>query len=273
MIPFFRRIRKKMADENKPIKYMRYAVGEIVLVVIGILIALQVNNWNEDRIEQNRIKKYAKSLIKDLQNDIEMMEVSRNQAEISFKSIDSLRRYVNETETEKLSNSVLFVLTRDIMYRPYKWNRSTLDELKSSGGLRFISNDSLAKKIVAYETFSRHLDEDYNADNVNAEKANDLIVKILNLRSDYVVKISEMESTNLTSPFGQVFQTKVFKESITHDLKLNTYEPSELSHFVNRFIVIQANYRIRAFAEMPDIIKDAEELIDLLGKEYLPVNQ
>jgi len=48
MIPFFRRIRKKMADDNKPIKYMRYAIGEIVLVVIGILIALQINNWRNE---------------------------------------------------------------------------------------------------------------------------------------------------------------------------------------------------------------------------------
>ena len=53
MINFFRKIRKKMADDNKPIKYMRYAIGEIVLVVIGILIALQINNWNEQRIESN----------------------------------------------------------------------------------------------------------------------------------------------------------------------------------------------------------------------------
>jgi hypothetical protein len=47
MINFFRKTRKKMADDNRPIKYMRYAIGEIVLVVIGILIALQLNNWNE----------------------------------------------------------------------------------------------------------------------------------------------------------------------------------------------------------------------------------
>ncbi len=48
MIPFFRKIRKKMADDNKPLKYMRYAIGEIVLVVIGILIALQINTWNNN---------------------------------------------------------------------------------------------------------------------------------------------------------------------------------------------------------------------------------
>ena len=49
MIPFFRKIRKKIADDNKPMKYMRYAIGEIILVVIGILIALQINNWNQQR--------------------------------------------------------------------------------------------------------------------------------------------------------------------------------------------------------------------------------
>ena len=54
MINFFRKIRKKMADDNKPLKYMRYAIGEILLVVIGILIALQINNWNQNRITSAR---------------------------------------------------------------------------------------------------------------------------------------------------------------------------------------------------------------------------
>ena len=49
MINFFDKIRRKLADDNKPLKYMKYAIGEIVLVVVGILIALQVNNWNKLR--------------------------------------------------------------------------------------------------------------------------------------------------------------------------------------------------------------------------------
>jgi len=55
MINFFRKTRKKLINDNKPLKYARYAIGEIVLVVIGILIALQINNWNEiakDRKEE-----------------------------------------------------------------------------------------------------------------------------------------------------------------------------------------------------------------------------
>ena len=49
MLRFFSKIRLKLAAENKPVKYMRYAIGEIVLVVIGIVIALQINNWNEKK--------------------------------------------------------------------------------------------------------------------------------------------------------------------------------------------------------------------------------
>ena len=66
MINFFRRIRKKMADDNKPMKYARYAIGEILLVVIGILIALQINNWNEDLKTRNKELTYLESIKTDL---------------------------------------------------------------------------------------------------------------------------------------------------------------------------------------------------------------
>ena len=54
MIPFYKKIRKKLADDNKPMKYLRYTIGEILLVVIGILIALQIKNWNELRKEKEK---------------------------------------------------------------------------------------------------------------------------------------------------------------------------------------------------------------------------
>ena len=62
MINFFRKTRKKLADDNKPLKYLRYAIGEIVLVVIGILIALQINNWNEGRKDRVLEKKLLENL-------------------------------------------------------------------------------------------------------------------------------------------------------------------------------------------------------------------
>ena len=60
MIKFFRNIRKSLLNEGKTSKYLKYAIGEIVLVVIGILIALQINNWNEHRKGLNKRSAYTK---------------------------------------------------------------------------------------------------------------------------------------------------------------------------------------------------------------------
>ena len=70
MINFFRKIRKQLADQNKPLKYLRYAVGEIVLVMIGILMALQVNNWNEERKDQNELRNILQSIVVDMKEDV-----------------------------------------------------------------------------------------------------------------------------------------------------------------------------------------------------------
>jgi hypothetical protein len=69
MINLFRKIRRQLSHDNKPVKYFRYAIGEIVLVMVGILLALQVNNWNESRKEHILEKKIYSDLYKSLQTD------------------------------------------------------------------------------------------------------------------------------------------------------------------------------------------------------------
>ena len=68
MIKFFRKIRQNLLSEGKTEKYLKYAIGEIILVVIGILIALQINNWNEKRKERNKEDQLIDVLITDLQS-------------------------------------------------------------------------------------------------------------------------------------------------------------------------------------------------------------
>ena len=73
MIKFFRQIRQSLIMENKTGKYLKYAIGEIVLVVIGILIALQINNWNEQRKEDRLEAEYYCRLLEDAQQDLEQV--------------------------------------------------------------------------------------------------------------------------------------------------------------------------------------------------------
>ena len=72
MIKFFRKIRQKLLSENKFSKYFIYALGEIILVVIGIMIALQANNWNEKRKTNNTIETLIDKIEDDVTADIKL---------------------------------------------------------------------------------------------------------------------------------------------------------------------------------------------------------
>jgi hypothetical protein len=82
MIPFFRKTRKKMADDNKPIKYMRYAIGEIALLVIGILIALQINTWNEERKDSKKEFILLKQMKADFETNQQFIEEGLEEVKI-----------------------------------------------------------------------------------------------------------------------------------------------------------------------------------------------
>jgi hypothetical protein len=88
MFRIFRKIREDILLGKNTRRYLGYGVGELVLVVFGILIALQINNWNEERIEQRQIADYAHALIKDLERDLVMIEVIKTEIDVLINKID-----------------------------------------------------------------------------------------------------------------------------------------------------------------------------------------
>ena len=122
-----------MADDNKQLKYIRYAIGEIVLVVIGILIALQVNNWNEDRKESLAIKNVLFEIKEDLIQD--KAELERN-IELRTEDFEAQKRIINVLETNRNFNENVFLF--------YYW---TVWEGYYKGGD--------IEKLTSHETISR----------------------------------------------------------------------------------------------------------------------
>jgi len=139
MIPFFRKIRKKMADDNKPLKYMRYAIGEIVLVVIGILIALQINTWNEERkasiYEYTLKKEIYNSFLEDI---LSVNGVIEGQKRI-LESCDQLIHDLEEDSMRVDSIGYLFSNAHFWWYAPVKTNAYETAKLY---GMHFFKNDS-----------------------------------------------------------------------------------------------------------------------------------
>jgi len=100
MIKFFRTIRKDLMEKNKTGNYLKYAVGEIVLVVIGILIALSINNWNEERKNILNESQLVKNIIEDLRLDSEHINQSLNELTNQLYIIDHLIAKVLNSENE-----------------------------------------------------------------------------------------------------------------------------------------------------------------------------
>jgi len=116
MLTFFRRIRKGLLASGATSKYLLYAIGEIALVVIGILIALQINNWNEDRKKVDTIKVYLQNLAEDLENDLENFK---------YGEINSTFRYYSTQYLIQLSGEPVYNPEAD-GHRVEEWKASYL---------------------------------------------------------------------------------------------------------------------------------------------------
>jgi hypothetical protein len=153
MIKFFRHIRQRMLKENRFSRYFLYAIGEIVLVVIGIVIALQLNNWNsKQQLKQVEIK-YLKEIAQhlrmdsvDIQFNIQFNKVRLRAGEMVLKSLNEHDAY-SDTMDQYFGN--LHYTTRSVV------NFSAYETLKSRG-LEIISNDSLRMMITELYSFSYH---------------------------------------------------------------------------------------------------------------------
>jgi len=134
MIKFFRHIRKSLLMENKTGKYFKYAIGEIILVVIGILIALQINNWNENNNLNKLRQEYYHQLLVDLQKDVESInEFFR----INQANRNEYNAYIKLYNTEGLKPSQVYneLIKLNLISNAISLNSSTIESIRSSGEL------------------------------------------------------------------------------------------------------------------------------------------
>jgi len=179
MMKFFRKIRKKLLTENKFSNYLTYAVGEILLVMIGILLAFQVNTWNQERQNKKLEKEYLKGFIQDLNQDSLDLSKVISKASVNIKLCvdviielgDSLPKhyYENKFFNTAMSeikindgNEVIYKSYSELVrnfgekttqltqHRSFDLARVTLDDLLSTGNIDVIQNEELRNEIQNY---------------------------------------------------------------------------------------------------------------------------
>ena len=147
MIKLFRKIRQKLLTENKFSKYLIYAVGEIILVVIGILIALSINNWNENRKETTHEQKILKELKSDFSYNKQELNRNIEKATALINRCDSLIVLFG-LDRETVNPNKVIRFTRSLSaYSTFDPSNGALNDLISSGNLNVIKNDSLRMQL------------------------------------------------------------------------------------------------------------------------------
>jgi len=181
MIRFFRKIRQKFLSENKFSKYLIYAIGEIILVVIGILIAISINNWNETRKDRVEEQKVLKTLKSDFESNKTQLRDNINETEEMVSDCDK------NLELFKLTQAELSLMPKDsvrIRFRGYAtFNPSdgALTSLLLSGRLNIITNDSLKNKLTNWPNLVNDTKEDENILVENITK--DLVKQLIKYQS------------------------------------------------------------------------------------------
>ena len=164
MIKFFRHFRQNLLVEGKTKKYLKYAVGEIILVVIGIMIALQLNNWNENRKNQDLVNIYKSELVNDLLMDVNHFTFHLDLAKEENRIIDSLRTILNHPNAnmDTLNTIVRKSLT---FFKREKWmmlatteypiiSDNTFQSLQSSGQITLLNNQ-LQEEIASFYGYTK----------------------------------------------------------------------------------------------------------------------
>ena len=224
MIKFFRKIRQNLLSEKKFSKYLTYAIGEIVLVVIGILIALSINNWNIEKQERKTEKINLMALQREfIQNKNILNEViERNTLNIdgAKKLIESFKSGVSDTISEKtIAYNTYQAFGNEINFTP---NTGVLSEIISSGELGLIQNQELKHKFAAFGSWIGKIKQQEGEVLTHRQNNTNYIIDHGNYKSLYTslgrdlnweTPLDSVNNRALVSSVGQLNRILLFQQS------------------------------------------------------------
>ena len=166
MIKFFRKIRYNLMEKNKTGKYLKYAIGEIVLVMVGILLALQVNNWNENRKDNLKEVANLQSLKSELEISLEELKSDYNSTKIFHNSALKVQNHIRKKA--RISDSMYRDFFLSYQISNFFPKTSTYETFKN-GNLELIKSDSLKILITdIYEGGYKRILSRYNTARISA---------------------------------------------------------------------------------------------------------
>lgn len=231
MLKLFRKIRYDLMEKNQKGKYLKYAIGEIVLVVIGILIALQINTWNEERIaginEQLALKNLRQDFTYNYQTLDSTLTSVRENIAVQFRILDHTGNKpepISRTEFNKCLNRLADI-------NEYYPRNGYLDDLVNSGSLGIIKNQELRNKLSSWSpTFEYIKSRERELETARDRVSNMIISKGSWLNADAVSITETVMSNHFPESGFEVDNRVLLKELAFENNTENTiYQNDKLS--------------------------------------------
>ena len=251
MIKFFRHIRKSLIEKNLMNKYFKYAIGEIILVVIGILIALQLNTWKENNQKRKTEKAYLTSIVTNLEQDIAELKRLIKRDSVSFKAYTNILKPFKDSNFNLYTPIFLKTLGEAQFTHNFEGNNIVFEEMKFSGKINFIQSNSLRFSLLQYYNDSESV--------VLNQKKNNAIIN--NLKN---------EAFNNNLDLNSLIEAFVFKGELSAQLSpldLSFFKKNkddvEIKKFANRVSLMKGILRV-SHLENNHLIEHANKLKSLI---------
>jgi hypothetical protein len=152
MLRVFSNIRRNFLDEGSGVRYLRYAAGEILLVVIGILIALQIDSWNDDRLDRIKEREYLVAMLSDLDKDQKALDLAIEGNNVLLDRTAQLLSLLSEKPDDPAGRRMLFIhsVAYTYWYLTVELSELTLSQLEYSGGLSLIRDGMVKDSVLQY---------------------------------------------------------------------------------------------------------------------------
>ncbi len=231
MIQFFRKIRQKLISENRFSKYLIYAIGEITLVVIGILIALQINNWNENKKIDATVENYLSQLLADLAADKNYYQQYISFLESNLLGYDNYKKIYSEPDLD-ITKAITQIYQLEFNHNPIEFRTSTIKTLISTGEIKLVPA-TLRDKLILYNTRQSHVKLSTNVYNESSQAIlqngmskganSDLLMRLqnqpefgryLDIESNFPKIVIELEAYIAWKEFGEKQTIESFKSLI-----------------------------------------------------------
>ena len=247
MLTFFRRIRRNLANDNQFLKYSRYAIGEIVLVVIGILIALQINNWNEHRKDQIKEKATLNKFLQDLKSDSIYYQVNLRRV----LSIDSLHKeiyLVGFKGKEKIEHVKPNYIRRSLIYNPVArendpniTNKINNNKIREEIQVYFRNMSAVYDSNYEHERIIFKIREFLRKNRIHKAQAwfdSEMLVDLESEVTEFIIERSDLVMLSKNEDFQQLLvessiKLNEVKQTLTELIEDNTRLMEEVTNYIN----------------------------------------